>query len=169
MAASEQKRLQQLFNTEELRDRTPSQFLRQMQQLLGKKARSTDGTFLRELFLQRLPPNVRMVLASTPNTGNLEDLAQLADKIVEVAVPSPSISAISTTSEIEHLRKEVTELKSMLQGLQSSRQASTRRSPSPAPRTTQSQELCWYHTKFGDDAQKCKPPCKRAGNSEATR
>ena len=32
-----------------------------------------------------------MILASTPDTGNLEDLAQLADKIVEVAVPPPSI------------------------------------------------------------------------------
>ena len=78
-----------------------------------------------------------MVLASTPNTGNLEDVAQLADKIMEVAIPSPSIFTISTTPELEYLRKEVAELKSMLQGLQSSRQASTRRSPSPAPRTTQ--------------------------------
>ena len=29
-----------------------------------------------------------MVLASTPDTGNLEDVAQLADKIMEVAAPS---------------------------------------------------------------------------------
>ena len=40
---------------------------------------------MRELFLQGLPPNVRMVLASTPDTGNIEDLAQLVDKFVEVA------------------------------------------------------------------------------------
>ena len=119
MAASEQKRLQQLFNAEELGDRTPSQLLHWMQQLLGEKARDTDGAFLHELFLQCLLPNVRMVLASTLNTENLEDLALLADKIVEVAVPSPSISAISTTPEIEHLCKEVAELKTMLQGLQS--------------------------------------------------
>ena len=45
---------------------------------------------MRELFLQRLPPNVRMVLASTPDTGNITELAQLADKVMEVAAPSVS-------------------------------------------------------------------------------
>ena len=168
---SEQKRLQQLFHEEELGDRKPSQLLRRMQQLLGDKARNTDSAFLRELFLQRLPPNVRMILASTPDTGNLDDVAQLADladKVMEVATPSPSIAAVNTTSELEHLRKEVAELKSVLQDFQPSRRSSSRRSPSPAPQR-QPTELCWYHTKFGDAAQKCKPPCKKAGNLEATR
>ena len=110
MAASEQERLQQLilFHTDsELGDRKSSQFLRRMQQLLEDKAQDTDNAFLRELFLQRLPPNVRMVLASTPDTGSLDNLAQLADKILEVAASSPAIATVSTTSEMEHLRKEV--------------------------------------------------------------
>ena len=72
-----------------------------------------------------------MVLASTPDMGNLDNLAQLADKIMEVATPSPAIAAVSTTSELEHLHKEVAELKLMLQALQSSKQSGIRRSPSP--------------------------------------
>ena len=58
--ASEQKKLQLLFTSEELRDRKPAQLLRCMQQLLGNRSGMIDGSFLRELFLQRLPPNVRM-------------------------------------------------------------------------------------------------------------
>ena len=63
-AASEQRRLQQLFSAEELGDRKPTQLLHRLQQLAGDTP-GADGAFLRELFLQRLPNNVRMVLAST--------------------------------------------------------------------------------------------------------
>ena len=49
-AASEQRRLQQLFNSEELGDRKPMQLLRRMQQLLGDTPGITDGSFIRELF-----------------------------------------------------------------------------------------------------------------------
>ena len=166
-AASEQRRLQQLFNAEELGDRKPTQLLRRMQQLLGDKATNTDAAFMRELFLQRLPSNVRMVLASTPDTGNIEDLAQLADKVMEVAVPS--VANITTSTELQQLRQEVTDLKGMLQSLKLTQRRSRSRPSSPAPCTEQSQELCWYHAKFGDQARKCKPPCSKSGNAQARR
>ena len=166
-AASEQRRLQQLFNAEELGDRKPTQLLRRMQQLLGEKATNTDAAFMRELFLQRLPSNVRMVLASTPDTGNLEDLAQFADKVVEVAVPS--VANVNASTDLQQLRQEVAALKGMLQSLKLTRRPPRSRSASPAPPPQQPQEPCWYHAKFGDQAQKCKPPCSKSGNSRATR
>ena len=59
-----------------------------MQQLLGESAAATDSAFVRGLFLQRLPANIRMVLASAPDSTSLEDLTQLADRVAEVS-PAP--------------------------------------------------------------------------------
>ena len=77
-----------------------------------------DSTFLRELFLQRLPSNVRMVLASTADTVSIENLAELAEKIVEVAAPTVStIQTSQLTSEVEQLRSEVTRLLNLVKSL----------------------------------------------------
>ena len=97
-----------------------------MQQLLG--SHSIDASFLRELFLQKLPSNVCMVLASTPDSTSLEQLAEMTDKIMEAA--SLSISSLSQTppspaqgcdppstlvAEVESLRSEVSRLGKLLQ------------------------------------------------------
>jgi hypothetical protein len=94
-----------------------------MQQLLGEKAATTDGSLLKELFLQRLPANVRMVLASTGDSTSLDDLAQLADKITEVTMPS--VSAVSTndfSTELERLHTEMASLKGLVQSLATKKQ-----------------------------------------------
>ena len=106
-AASEQRKLQQLISGEELGDRKPTQLLRRMQQLLGNHAAETNNTFLQELFLQRLPPNVRMVLASTGDTMDLNQLADMADKVMEVVTPTVLAIAQETPSEVKQLWEEV--------------------------------------------------------------
>ena len=180
-ADSEQRHLQQLLSTEELGDRKPTQLLRRLQQLAGDTPGLLDGNFLKELFLQRLPSQVRMVLASTRDGTPIEDLAQLADKIIEVAAP-PIISTVSTqSSEMEQLRAEIASLTKVVSSLQQqqcfrrrSKSPYRGRSPGPArhrrPPTSdlqQDADLCWYHQTFGDDARKCKPPCSKSGNEQA--
>ncbi|KAM7289137.1 uncharacterized protein ISCGN_029270 [Ixodes scapularis] len=93
-SASEHRRLQQLLTSEELGDRTPSQLLRRLQQLLGERAATFDPALLRELFLQRLPNNLRMVLTSASGLA-LVQLAQLADTVMEVA--APQVAPIAAT------------------------------------------------------------------------
>ena len=117
-AVSEQCRLQQSFNAEELEDWKPTQLLWCMQQLLGGKANTTDGSFLLQLFLQRLPSNVRMILASTADTTSIDELSNLADNIMEVATPTLSISAVSQSqlsSEVEQLCSQISDLKKLVQ------------------------------------------------------
>ena len=98
-SASEQHRLQELLSTEELGDRIPSQMLRRIQQLLGDMAPRMDATLLRELFLQHLPSNVRMVL--TPSAGALDlDQLALADRILEASPPAISATTADNPNTI---------------------------------------------------------------------
>ena len=154
-AVPEQRRLQQLFNSVELGDRRPTQLLRRMQQLLGDNAATTDGPLLRELFLQRLPPNVRMVLASSGAAESLDDLATLADKVLDAAPPS--------MASITHLSDDTGTLISIPFAIAST--PAPTRTPPPTP----SHGLCWYHARFGSRERKCTPPCSQLGNFQASR
>ena len=106
-ATSEQRHLQHLLNSEELCHRKPSQLLGRMQQLLGDKVVSTDSSVLRELFLQRLPHNIRMILAGSGDDVNkdMDKLATLADKVLDVS--TPLVSAVATLTAVEELRAEI--------------------------------------------------------------
>ena len=94
---SDQARLRELLSTADIGDSRPSRVLRRMQQLLGSK--SLDPTILRELFVQRLPVTVRLILAATPASLSLDELAALADKVVESTCSTPltgtSVHALS--------------------------------------------------------------------------
>ncbi|XP_064465344.1 uncharacterized protein LOC135376811 [Ornithodoros turicata] len=119
---TERRRLQQLLSAEYIGDRKPTQLLRRMQQLLDDKAGSFDGTFLRELFLKRLPSSVQMILASAEGSS-LDALARMADNITDVA--SPTIAAVASlpdpilaiSKNVADLRADVARLHQMLQDL----------------------------------------------------
>ena len=183
-AASEQRRLQQLFTKEELGDRKPSQLLHRMEQLLGQSAPdATTSTFLKELFLQRLPSTVRMVLASTRADTSLQELAILADKIMEIPPPPPLLSHVSKedaklAAEVAQLKEEVARLVQLVKT--SGRSPSRGRSPArsfhrppsrqPSPRRTPDapSDLCWYHERYGAQARKCREPCSHSENAPAS-
>ncbi|XP_038071805.1 uncharacterized protein LOC119740534 [Patiria miniata] len=177
---SEQKRLHQLLTTEELGDRKPSQLLRKMQQLLGE--RTLEPSIMKQLFLQRLPTNARLILASTSEEVDIDQLAKLADKIMEVSPTQAPVSAHITTiespppTEIQQLRAEVANLASMISTLTSRpRERSRSRSQPRRQRTDDRRSAatathdaeCWYHQKFGAMAHKCTQPCSyKAGHQE---
>lgn len=127
-----QQRLRQLLSTEELGDHTPTQFLRRMYQLLGDDSSALDESILRELFLQRLPSTVRMILSASPSVP-LRELSELADRIMEAAPPlvsavpvastqpsaslPPSPPAPDCSATYSALRDEVRQLTSLVQNM----------------------------------------------------
>ena len=155
--------MQELISGKELGDRKLTQLLCRIQQLLSDKlGTSADAnSFLRQLFLQQLPPNVRMVLASADSSLDLKWVAGMADKVMEVITHTvASISTQQTNSEVTQLHEEVARLADLVTLLTHNRPRSqhqssfcTRRRPSPAPKTpTPDDTLCLYHAKFGEAA-----------------
>ena len=187
-SASEKKRLHQLLISEELGDRKPSQLLRKMRQLLGDN-RLEDG-IIRQFFLQRLPTNVQLILASTAVNVPLDELAILADRILEVAPSQTTIAAFSSSTsgssainELDALRTQVDTLTHQLTNLVNQlsvhpRSRSLSRSASPqqfhrrryssASSSNGTQPFCWYHRKFGSQAHRCKAPCSFSTSSQQT-
>ncbi|CAN7944983.1 unnamed protein product, partial [Ixodes pacificus] len=182
---SERSRLQQLLTTEELGDRRPSQLLHRMRQLLGDQNQDLNNHLLRELFLQRLPQNMVLVLAAAEDIS-LDKLAELADRVADYS-RSPSISTVTpqspTTTEdsrfsriedrIDALSRQLATLAPLTRHRQprfrsrrrsGSRTRSLERASSNTGEDDTASGVCWYHRTFGNAARKCTLPCSRAGN-----
>ncbi|KAM7310657.1 uncharacterized protein ISCGN_007565 [Ixodes scapularis] len=142
---SEQRRIQQLVTTEELSNRKPSDNLRKMQQLLGDKMLKpwTQQSFGSSFFVQRLPEQVRMILATSSEP--IETLARMAEKVMDIsttgvytarqhtAVAGPSGHGSNPKEQLsslinmsERLSATVERLSCEIQDLQRSRPAATR-------------------------------------------
>jgi hypothetical protein len=92
LSLSEEQRVRQLQTHEEMGDRRPTQFLRHLRTLAGP---SVPLDFLRTLWTNRLPPNIRAIIATQTQIA-LDDVAQLADKIAEVTLP-PCVARVSSS------------------------------------------------------------------------
>jgi len=96
---SQEQRIRQLLEREELGDRKPSQFLRHLSTLAGS---AVPTELIRTLWLGRLPAQIQAILA-TRTEDRLEDVADQADRIYEIGtkavVASTSPSAIPTQNQ----------------------------------------------------------------------
>lgn len=170
LSASQEKRIQQLLNHEELGDRKPSQFLRHLQNLAGASAASD---FIKTLWSSRLPINVQTVIASQLTDLPLDKLAELADKVHEIAPMSPQVASTSTAALESHdsMAKQISELTRQVALLTTqlnrrgrskshSRLRSRSRSKSYRPKQPPpNHPHCFYHYTYGAKANKCKQPC----------
>lgn len=190
LVPSESACLQRFLAPEDIGDRTPSQYLRYLQRLLGTKAANIDEALVKELFLQRLPSNVRFALAGWHDFP-LTKIADIADRLMSTV--APSINATSSRlmdvgardDLLLRLSADVAEMKRQL----ASCALSVDRSPTPSVRPREFRRSldhlnsppfmshqanfggwCYYHRRFGSQARKCAEPCTwQAGNHAARR
>lgn len=180
LSASQDQKTRQLLEHEEIGDRKPTQFLRHLRALAGTVV---PDSVLKPLWLTRLPASTQAILATQQNS-DLDALAVLADavlaanprpQVAETAVSTSTLEAmmekltILVTSKIGEvantLRQEMAEIK-VTQRHHSCRDRSRSRSQ---PRTRSSSRhqdgVCWYHSRFGDQASKCTKPCNYKSES----
>ena len=117
-----------------------------------------------------------MVLASAGGSQSLEELADLVDKVMDVAAPAVTQINTQLSSNVDQLCSEISDLKLLFKSMHLPKPSFNRRPsksprcpPSPAPRRTQlPSNLCWYHHCFGDDAKMCQLLYTWTGNEQAS-
>lgn len=184
LSVSRENKVKQLLMHEELGTRKPSQFLRHLQHLAGPKV---PEDFLKTIWMSRLPTAMQPIIASQP-TLPLSALAELADRINDIAPPTQQVAALasaSTSSSIDELTNKVAELTKQVSALttmvnQRSRRRERERAADGYKRDRSSSRrsassyrrfpVCWYHHKFGAEARRCIKPCDyTAGNDPGSR
>lgn len=178
LTGSREQQVRQLLLHEDLGDRKPSQFLRHLRTLA---AEGVSDDFLRSLWSSRLPTHVQAIIASQ-SSRSLEELADLADKICEVAPgPSHQVAAASVAhleGMFEKLQQLITtQITQQIAQLSIANNSRTSREHSRAgPRAasrgrrrsrSRTPGMCWYHSIFGDKANKCTSPCNFKANNNA--
>lgn len=171
LSTSQELRIKQLLEHEEIGDRSPSQFLRHLKNLAGD---TVPDDLMRTIWISRLPVSSQAILATQKDSA-LEDVANLADKIFEVN-PKPHVVApvnATRSSEIALLTEKLDRLSRQVEEMsrsrtyfhrdRSNRSHSRHTSRSRKPSQTV-KEACWYHQIFGSKAKKCKQPCSFTGN-----
>ncbi|KFD45702.1 hypothetical protein M513_13424, partial [Trichuris suis] len=165
-----------LIDSHPIGDQRPSHILREMRRMAAGMV-DLNSPFFRQLFLNRLPANVQLVLKATQTT-NMDDLARAAD---ELMITSNSVNAVvgvnvpSEMTELQTLLQEVADLRKQLHRLsvtELQQRIPRRRSLSPSGgrdnrrRTSSSpvRPLCYFHRKFGQRARRCRSPCQFQGN-----
>ncbi|XP_050324436.1 uncharacterized protein LOC126755735 [Bactrocera neohumeralis] len=154
-ADSEQKRAKKLLQEEEL----------------GDSGSEINDNILKSIWMSRLPSNMRLIISISNEP--LDKVALLADKICEVSdtphvhVAETPDTATRNQSSIEQQLAEITKEIASIKANINRRSRSRSRSRPPSRSGMQnnnSNGLCWYHHKFGNDAKKCRSPCVKKLN-----
>lgn len=162
---SKEKQLHKLLTELDLRDKKPSQLLREM---LNIAPAGMTEDVMRSLWMQRMPLCVKCVLSATSDV-KLAKLAEIADRILEHSSSAQTFSitdqvaAVSDNRDniverLKEIERKLLDITNKMQKL-TSRTFNRGRSRSTTPSR---KEICFYHRRFGQKATKCRAPCSFA-------
>ncbi|XP_037567877.1 uncharacterized protein LOC119448725 [Dermacentor silvarum] len=167
LSLSEEQKIRQLQSAE-LAERKPSALLRHMRALAGNM--QAQDSFLRALWLQRLPPHVQAILQAQISVP-LNELGEIADRFIEASLPqlSPTNQSVAAPLNTTELARRIDDIDRQLTSIQ---RHLGERLPMQQRCHLQSRDLntssfrqpdnygpCYYQRRFGDRARQCHPPC----------
>lgn len=161
-ADSEQRRLNRLLSDLPLDDKKPSELYFEMKRVAGN---TLGDAALKGLWTKRLPDFAQPVVAAS--SGTAAEFTKIADSIIDaVALNQVNRVQAKPSDEFNELRAAVIELSKKFDQLSTrsrSRRPTTPRNRSqsrPAYSGNTTGDECWYHKKYGRNAQKCRSPCR---------
>lgn len=172
LTESRSKQIQQLLYKQELGDRKPSAFLRELRRLNNG---SVNDEVLRNIWLNALPRDVQRVIAGT--RAALDEVSVQADAILEITSVRKidavaECANIQTGGMMQQLQNQISELTKVVNSMRDrqsrshnsrSRGTSSRRRSFSRPRNSSNDSsqsgFCYYHDRFGANARNCRKPC----------
>lgn len=152
-AESKTKRLHAVLDTEEIGDKTPSEFYHHLRHLVNDLDVSDSVLFDR--WLQKLPDTIKSPITALQHTlKEMDKILPVADSMYEIAKSSNAISAISSRPRNNRQRDP-----SSRRGRDEPRRHSHQRQRSRG-RFNENGAYCFYHFTFGDSARNCRDGCR---------
>jgi hypothetical protein len=154
-----------LLDMPPLGDRRPSHMMNEMLALIPTGSNKDDYIFL-GIFLRKLPSSMREHLAAANHT-TAAAMSAHADILWDAKAGDTSISAVSDASISAVANRSFARRSPDRRSPDRRRgRSGQRRKPTPGPdsRRRDASTLCFYHSRFGQRANKCEPPCSWTEN-----
>lgn len=151
------RRIQRLLGEQQLGDRRPSRFLRELQQLGGTLV---TADVIKSIWLRGLPHRMQVALAASEHQ-DLKKLSEVADRIAEVTETRyEEVAAVKLARPPHHEERLLSTLEKLTERVAALESREIGSGPDMKSKSkSQGKGLCFYHSRFGNKAKKCVAPC----------
>lgn len=143
---SDHAKMTRLMTAMDLGDRRPSELYEEMRRLAGT---DQNSQMLKTLWLQKLPDDIRGIVACSPEGT---DQVKQADTAFDVRRQHVHSVRSDNTAEIQELKDQIAALQRSIRNRSPTRSSRNKKYPN-------SKGECYYHETFGARARRCNKPC----------